>query len=265
MICNQVPIEEVQNVLKQNICPTLQTLSVTFQPYAYLADTFIPKDFVGTTQIKRIEIAFYEVSNKPIRLQIDADAFRSTKNYTNFFKIGYFDCTQLDLGFLSGFDNLATLYLLHIDNIQHCLPSLPPLPQLTVLRLEHCSGMNELINYPSLINGLHVVAFLADVDNIHHETYNDETVDRIMDWLLLSSATTLEEIIIRGMNQVTRIPQKIPSFKALSRFEWDRSNISIVKSGTFSFSVPVSELKIKENGIKEIEPGAFKGTLAIFM
>jgi len=125
--------------------------------------------------------------------------------------------------------------------------------------------MNELINYPSLKNGLKQFELVfADLGNIP-EKFNDEIVDRIMDWLLLSSAASLEEIFTSEMNQVTRIPQKIPSFTALSRFEWDRSNISIIKSGTFSFSVPVSELKIKENGIKEIEPGAFKGTRAIFM
>jgi len=61
------------------------------------------------------------------------------------------------------------------------------------------------------------------------------------------------------MNQVTRVPHKIASFKALRKVWLHHNRISTIKSGAFSFSVPVSLLNIKDNGIKEIEPGAFQG------
>jgi len=121
--------------------------------------------------------------------------------------------------------------------------------------------MNEFYHFPALTNGLKEFIFQND-----HSTkfsskliINDETVDRIMDWLLLSSANTLEEMVIAYMNQVTRVPHKIVSFRALRKVWLYSNNISIIKSGAFSFSVPVSHLDIGDNGIHEIEPGAFQG------
>jgi len=118
--------------------------------------------------------------------------------------------------------------------------------------------MNHLNLFPNLTKGLKVFHFWGNVNNIH-TIYNDETVERIIDWLLLSSANTLEEMTITYMNQVTRVPYKMSSFKALERVSLGSNNISTIKSGAFSFSAPVSSLGIQENGIMEIEPGAFRG------
>jgi len=118
--------------------------------------------------------------------------------------------------------------------------------------------MNRLNIFPTLTNGLGIFRFFGDIHN-KDKAYNDETVDRVMDWLLLSSSETLEEMKIAYMNQVTRVPLKIESFKALRRLWLYENSISTIKSGAFSFSVPVSELNIRGNGIRGIEPGAFQG------
>ena len=260
VVCDQVSFEEVQKALMRNtLSNRLASIKLILQPGIF-TETIIPQDVFGEKQILRIGIEFplEVVENSSLILQVDADAFRSTKGYTEIFRIGGVDCTQLDLSFLSGFDKLTEFTFSNIYNIQHCLPSLPPLPKLTSLSFKYCTGMNELINYPNLTNGLKDVTFFADVVNIH-ETYNDETVDRIMNWLLLSSATTLKNILIRGMNQVTRVPKKISSFTALSAISMYHNNISIIEYGAFSFSVPVSILNLEGNGINNIEPYAFKG------
>jgi len=199
--------------------------------------------------------------NRSLSLQIDGNAFRSTKSYTPNFKINIIDCTLLDLGFLSGFEKLTKLVFSNIRNIQHCLPSLPPLPRLIELHFEHCSGMNEYYHFPALTNGLKKFRFANDdrTKILSNKNINDETVDRIMDWLLLSSANTLEEITTTYINQGTRVPHKIASFKVLRKLWLHDNNISSIKTGAFSFSVPVSLLNIKGNAIKEIEPGAFQG------
>jgi len=172
------------------------------------------------------------------------------------------NCNLLDLGFLSGFDKLTHLDFDNIYNIQHCFPSLPPLPRLTMLHIEFSTGLNELINFPTLINGLKDIRFLGGVDcNCTNKDINDETADRIVDWLLLSSSNTLQGMSISKMNQVTRVPHKIASFKALRSLQLFKNVISTIKSGAFSFSVPVSLLDIFGNGIKEIEPGAFQGII----
>jgi len=234
-------------------------VKLSLRPYI-LSETFIPEDVFGTKRILDIWIEFSPVFvDRSLSLQVDTDAFRSTKSYTEKLTITYIDCTLLDLSFLSGFDKLTHLNLWNINNIQICLPRLPPLPKLNRLEFKYATGMNHLLNiYPTLTNGLKVFWFYGwRPDN--DKTYNDETIDHIMDWLLLSSANTLEEMLIIDMNQMTRVPHKVASFKALKKLLLYDNNISTIKSGELSFSVPVSLMSIYGNGIEEIEPGAFQG------
>jgi len=137
-------------------------------------------------------------------LQVDTNAFRSTKNYTDEFSINYVYCTLLALGFLLEFDKLTKLDFSHIENIQHSLPSLPSLPRLDSLEFRFCTGMNHLNStfsiptmFPTLRNGLKTIKLFSVIYN------NDETVDRIVDWILLSSENTLEEIKMQYMKQMT--------------------------------------------------------------
>jgi len=245
-------------VFNRTSFPRQASVKLTLQPFIF-SETFIPEDVFGTKRILDIwiEYPYGTFMNRSLSLQVDADAFRSTKIYTKNFTIYGIDCTLLDLSFLSGFNQLTKLVLGNINNIQHCLSSLPPLPHLIKLEVVYCSGMNELYILPTLTNGLMTVKFHGSEDK--DEAYNNDTVDRIMDWLLLSSANTLKEMGIAYMNQVTRVPHQISSFKALRKLWLHDNNISSIKSEAFSFSVPVSLLSIHRNGIKKIEPGAFQG------
>jgi len=256
VVCDKVPLEEVQKAFKRTLFPMLLLVKLILQP-GIISETVIPGDVFGTKRILQIMIEYPLDSCCDNKLQVDANTFLSTKSYTNNFTIGIIDCTLLDLGFLSGFEKLIHLNLWSIYKIHHCFPKLPPLPRLTSLHFEFCSGMNELNIFPTLTNGLQVVKFFGSEDK--DKTYNDATVDRLIDWLLISSATTLEEMVIAKMNQVTRVPHQIKSLKALKTLWLHENKISIIKSGAFSFSVPVSVLGIIDNGIKEIEPGAFQG------
>ncbi len=262
VVCDKVPLEEVRKVFKRTSSHRLASVQLILQPYIF-TETFIPEDIFGTKRILdiRIEFPYEAVANHSLSLEVDADAFRSTKSYTKEFGINIIDCTLLDLSFLSGFDKLTKLHFNNIYKIQHCLPSLPPLFRLITLYISHCSGMNELYNFPVLTNGLKDARFSNDdISKFHsNKIINDETLDRIIDWLLLSSANTLEEMSVIYMNQLTQVPIKISTFKALRKLWLYDNSISTIKSGAFSFSVPVSLLSIHRNGIREIEPGAFQG------
>jgi len=257
--CDQVPLKEVQRVFNRTSFLKLASVTLVIQPYI-LSEKSIPKDVFGKKQIVDIWIEYpTEVFvNLSLSLKVNPNAFRSTKRHTEIFTMNRIDCTVLDFGFLTGFDKLTNLTFANIHNIQHCLPSLPPLSRLTSLDFQYCAGLNDLNVLPTLKNGLKAVQFFGSTDNIQ-ETINDATAARIMDWLLLSSANTMEEMTIVNMNQVTQVPHKISSFKALRALKLHGNSISVIKSGAFSFSVPVSELNINENGIKEIESGAFQG------
>ena len=258
MICNEVPLDEVQKAFNRTAVFGLASVTLTLQPYIF-SETHIPEDVFGTKQVRDIRIQYPDglVEHSSLILKVDANAFRSSKSYTHEFTINFIDCTQLDLGFLAGFDRLTKLALFNIDNIQHCLPGLLPLPRLTTLDIEYCTGMDKLNSFPTLKNGLKEVKFMGSA-------YNDETVDRLMDWILLSSANTLKEMTVAERYQpVTRVPHQITSFKALEKLWLYGNQISTIKSGAFSFSVPVLYLNIHDNGIKEIEPGAFQGIIYV--
>lgn len=184
VVCNQVSLETVQRIFHRTSLPSLASVTITLQPYIF-TETFIPKDIFGTKRIQNIKLQhpYGFFANRSISLQVDANAFQSTKNYTDKLTIEMIDCTLLDLAFLSGFDKLTKLNFVNTYNIQHCLPTLPPLPRLTFLEFDYCAWMNELIIFPTLKNGLKNVKFIGDVNNNHVEI-NDETVDRLMDWRL---------------------------------------------------------------------------------
>ena len=259
LICDQVPLQEVKRIFSLPSLPGIPSIKLILIPFKF-TETYIPEDILGSKRSLEITLQYPPgtFQNASLALQVDPNAFRSTQNFTRKLILDNFDCSLLDLSFLSGFEKLTDLFFANLWNVEFCFPSLPPLPRLTKLAVEFCIGMNNLYNFPKLKNGLKVVSFFGSNDT-PLKTYNDDTVDRIMDWLLISSANTLEEITIARMNQVTQVPRQIPSFNALRKLWLDQNNISTVNTGAFMFNVPVMMLNIGGNRIKEIETGAFQG------
>jgi len=259
VVCDQVLLEEVKKVFYMASDLRFLSIQLILQPFVF-TETYIPEDVLGNKRVLEIMLQYPPGANKnsSLTLQVDPNAFRSTKNYTRKVTLNNFDCNLLDLIFLSGFEKLTDIHFANLWNIEFCFPSLPPLPRFAKLSVEFCVGMNELYSFPILQNGLKVAVFLG-FDDTSLRMYNDATVDRILEWLLLSSANTLKEINIERMNQITQVPRQIPSFKALRKLGLESNNISAIRTGAFMFSLPVITLHIEGNGIKEIEPGAFQG------
>jgi len=65
--------------------------------------------------------------------------------------------------------------------MQFCLPSLPPLPSLTILDLSHITGLAERDIFPDFVNGLQFAfnPYKADDD----EMWNGATVSNLVDWI----------------------------------------------------------------------------------
>jgi len=119
--------------------------------------------------------------------------------------------------------------------------------------------MNEISGFPPLTNGLKEVLFQGSEED-PDRSFNDETVDRIMDWILPSSSETLEDMKLIRMKKITQVPRQIASFKALERLWLHENSITLIKTGELSFSSPaVLLLNMAGNGIQEIEGGAFQG------
>lgn len=221
-----------------------------------LSDEFLPEDYFAEKRATVIWLYGHYPFPYTI-LKVDVNAFRSTKNHTKKFEFVFIDFKELNLGFLSEFNQLTNLKFSHSVNIEHCLPTLPlMLPSLTSLSFSACEGLSRLHNFPTLFRGLDEMVLS------YYENYelNDETTSQIFDWLLLSSANTLKHLTLQGIGpHLTRVPRQISNFTNLDHFFLTNNNISTIKSGDLSFSVPVMHLYLDNNGIKLIEPGAFKG------
>jgi len=165
------------------------------------------------------------------------------------------DGSQLDWGFLLGFNQLTNLTLVTVYHVEKSLPTLPLLPKLTLLEMNDVRGLNtdSIITFPTLsTGGLKTFAFRQS------EKHSDASVSRILDWILLSSSKTLEILKI-SLIGITEIPSQIPSFTALTYLNLGSNSISTIKNGALIFSVPVSALELGQNKINSIEPGAFQG------
>jgi len=182
--CDKVPLEEIQKIFRRTVFLTLVSVKIILQPRT-LNQTTIPEDILGNKRVLELYIEYPSdsVGNHSFTLLVDKNAFRSTKKFTKRIEFRQIDCSLLDLGFLSGFDYLTELKFYSVEKIQNCLLSLPSLRRLTILIFIYCSGMNKLNSLPLLQNGLNVFSLYCpkDTDGMS----NDETINRIMDWLLL--------------------------------------------------------------------------------
>ena len=82
VVCYKSSLEEVQKAFKRSSFPRAASLILTLQPYIS-SETFIPEDVFGTKQILDIDIEYPLGSCCHNKLQVDANAFRSTKSFTD--------------------------------------------------------------------------------------------------------------------------------------------------------------------------------------
>lgn len=257
VVCDSISIEEIRRVFHQTIIPVLDSITLILRPSI---SGFIPSNILSNKRTPELSIQFNDGSqNSSINWQVDTEAFRYTKNYTKTFRVNFMDCAKLNFRFLAGFDKLNNLTFSNILNIHNCFPTLPPLLILSHLAFHNCTGIDELYNFPTLVTDrLKTVAFVCNESNIK-EVWNDTTVNRVMNWLLISSAETLEEITFKNMKQLTKIPIQIQSFNALNKLNLNNNGISTVVGYSLSFFAPVLNVDLGNNQIKTIGKNAFNG------
>lgn len=208
IICDFVPIAEVKEVFGRTKRTTFDSITLNMQS----PDEYIPADIFSNKRTEHLNVVC-KGDDENIELKVDIDAFRSTKNLTKTLFIYNCDGIKLNINFLTGFDNLKNLTFDTVTNIQDFFPKLPPLPSLTVLVLNYVSGLVDVQTLPNLVIGLKYVGLTPHEQD---EIWNDETVHSILEWLLLSSANTLEYLSLTESDYLTQVPSQIPSFKALN-------------------------------------------------
>jgi len=244
----------------------LKTVTITLKS----SDYSIEEDVFASKRISNLVLA-YEKGERPVygrrdnlygtiktRMKVNVSAFRSSKSYMRSLEIQNVNGIDLDFSFLTGFHQLNNLTFKDVFNIHRCLPTLPELPNLILLDCHSCSALGEFTSFPKLVNGLKYTAFWPINE---YERDGDETINKILNWLLLSSSDSLQYITIERFTTLTKVPQQIPLFKALKHLSLQGNGIETISPGILTFSVPVIYLDLQNNGIKVIEPGAFQGKL----
>ena len=90
---------------------------------------------------------------------------------------------------------------------------------------------------------------------------SDQSISRILEWLLESSTNTLTALAIQGMD-MTKIPREISQFVKLDDLEiMGNSAPMTLQSGSLSFKSQIHLLWLTYSEINTIEPGVFQGIM----
>ena len=197
-----------------------------------------------------------EIEQVPII--IDPNAFNMSSNYLRQLQIENCDLGRLDLSFLSEFENLDKLYIINPSSIEkanwYLLPSLPVLIRFYIqIDKELQNNWNKWVQkLPPLTNGLQVFENNAGVD--------DDTADRLVQWLLNSSVETLQHLELQN-TKLTRIPPGISNFENLGGLiiTCKDSEIKVLKENSIKLNLLPTLIQISNCGIRELQPGAIQG------
>ena len=169
------------------------------------------------------------------------------------------DCelAKTDFGFLAGFDFLTHLTIESPNYLHLSFHTLPPLISLVYLEMNQCHEINQLVSFPDLTNGLTEFR----LNNNQLDLLSQETLVRVLNWTLQSSADSLTRLMI-DHDRLTKVPgQQIGSFQSLQSLDVSYNSIPIVRQGSFNLRGSVETIKLKESLIETIEPGSFKGLI----
>ena len=259
--CNSVSMEDVYAAFSSNEPAELTQVSLALLS----GEKHIPANILADHRIQNLIIVCYPGStNKVI---IDREAFSSTIDIIQYVFMLNCNFDQMDFTFLNGSENLSSMALMLITNIHlaNWASSMPPLPALTEIFISYCSELNAWDNFPELVNGLINLIVYSNGANL-----SDEGLDRILQWVLNSSADTLLRLDVHD-NALTYVPQQIRAesfrnLKHLVMYDQKGSGIKTFPSGSINFiSHDVETLDFHSCGIETIESGAFQGIHSIFI
>ena len=260
--CYQALIDDVVNIFKRTTAAKLKTFRFTLSELdpSSSKNITIPSDLLNNHTVS-YDIVLDCPVNKPY-VEIDPDAFRSSKNLTQQFKLEYCEFYQFDFQFVEGFEKLSILSFSSIQNFNLAnWMNIPALPSLSQLDIYQSKGLNEWTALPQLHStGL----TLLRIDRCE---LLDDSMNYILNWTVENSNQTLKTLNLIG-NNLTIIPSQIPSFTSLESLDIhyeQSSGIAKIPTGALNFNSPVTNLIMSDDHIEIIEPGAFQGNLNIYL
>jgi len=125
--CDKVPMADVAVVFQSKPVILLKSLQLTVRSEG---DT-IPADLLGQSRFATAGNLRVEASSGLPILEVDPNAFRSSKNSLGSISLVSFDTGRMDFDFLTDFTSLTSIQLGLLKNLEMSLPTLPILPALT--------------------------------------------------------------------------------------------------------------------------------------
>ena len=213
-------------------------------------DLIIPKDIFANHSVTKIALW----NCKPLPLEIHPEAFRYSRNVTDFLTLKSIDMKHFSWLFLAEFNQLRTIYIQDAFNLQ--LLNFPPLPSLIKLYVR-CSTRLTMnwSRFPRFPNALYIF-YLENCG------LRDQEMEQILNCIESGpSNATLVEINLDG-NALTRIPRQLKHFSRLLTIGLARQEkLGFHILDDLSFFSPGGFLDLSSSHISCILPGAFKGFL----
>ena len=259
--CEAIPIRQVAEIFKT---PN-ETVGIDIfhlNPATTLGEVHIPANFLSyrhVTENLSLECPSDPNEIEQVPITIDPNAFNSSSDYLREIIISNCDLGRLDFSFLIGFDLLNFLKIRNPSSIEkanwNLLPSLPSLIQLEITNYKELNNnWNDWTQaLRPLTNGLNRLICYASVD--------DEAADRLVQWLLNSSATTLQRLELR-QTKMTKIPPGISNFRNLATeliITCSDSEMNALEENSIKFEVLPMKIQISGCGIRKLQPGAIQG------
>ena len=263
IICNGIPTAQVAEIFKAPN-ETVEIYTFHLEPATTLGEVHIPENFLS------YRCVIWELNlkcpsqindeNEKVPITIHPNAFNSSSDYFINLIINNCDLSRLDFSFLNGFHNSRVLNIINPTNIEKAdWNLLSPLPSLTQLEIDFGKAAEKCViewvrQLRPLTNGLNTF--------IGHGGVDDKAADRLIQWLLNSSAATLQHLKLYE-TKITEIPPAISNFKNL---EVDLiitcskdSEIRVLAENSIKINVLPSIIEISNCGIRELQSGAIQG------
>lgn len=210
----------------------------------------IAEDFLNGKRSRSIFLSC-PVDISSYELVIHRDAFRSSSDYTQQLYISGCDLSWWNFTFLEDFTRMSDVKILNSINV-HSFWLLPPLPAMTELTFDQCSGLQGLAFPARSLPGLERLY-------ISNNQLDDRTVDSILGAISSSPASNKLQWLDLTRNLLTKVPVQIPLFADLKFLYLQENQISKLASGSLSMAGDVDSLFLSRNSITLIESNAFKG------
>lgn len=230
--------------------------------YLYVRPTgdYIPADLLGGSTVSyHLELNSNSNLNYPL-LEVDPNAFRSSKDTLMLFDMWNLDISLLDLSFLADFQKVSSLNFDSIAHLGLSLPTIPSLPALRGLYIYHSTGLDEI----SQAGENHLKGNGLEEFFVQSSDLDANVIAQLLDWILLNSAQSLKSAFIDN-NRMESIPPQLSSFQKLDAIYIRNNNEDLTIPNNSFFVIANSTnyvyMDLSSSRVVRVESAAFQGNL----